>query len=413
MFRINSHLIMRRKKPNRRLIILAFASLFISTLCLPQSSNADDAHINALIEVLVERGIIPAGDVDAIKAAVDRKVARMPSSVMPSGEVSEGVVESNSGVKIKIGAGMRISTKILSDDTPDKQYSYDTDLDDARIYMTGQVNDKLGIEFNIVYDSSNSSSMRVMDAVAKYHINDSLNVWAGRHLPPSDRSNLDGPYYIVSYEYPGLVSRYPAIFAGRDDGVMINGEILEEAGRLKYAVGAYKGLTSAPNVDGNLLYAGRLTYNFWDPEPGYYTTSTYYGDKDVLALSVVSQYQTDGVANGANYKAANVDLLMEKNFDFGTITLEGAAYTYDLDGASGHGDAYMGLIAYLFPNKVGPGQFQPHVRYQDFQGSQKLDAGVNYVIKGHNMRFSLIYSSIETSGSDTTSQVLFGGQFQI
>jgi len=37
-------------------------------------------------------------------------------------------------------------------------------------------------------------------------------------LPPSDRSNLSGPFFINGWDYP-FVSNYPNVFEGRDDGV--------------------------------------------------------------------------------------------------------------------------------------------------------------------------------------------------
>jgi len=413
MFKNILHLKMSGKKLNHRLMVLAVASIFISAFSLPQISFADDAHVNALIEVLVERGIIPAGDVNSIKAAVDQKVGRMPSTSAPGSVVT---VESNTGVKIKIGAGIRSSLKIVEDDTADNEWSNDLDVDDARLYMTGQVSDKLSFELNTLYDAGNTSSISLLDAIAKYKINDALNIWAGRHIPPSDRSNISGAYFILPYDFPSVVSNYPNIIGGRDDGIMVNGNF--EEGKYTYALGAYKGSTAAPNIDGDLLYAGRLSYNFWDGEPGYYINGTYQGGKDILAVGLVGQYQRNGVAGtiSNDYAAYNVDVLMEKSFDFlgdGTLTLEGAAYRYDTGGTADQGDAYMSLIGYLFPDKVGPGQFQPHVRYQDFVGSQQLDVGVNYIIKGHNHRYSLLYSNIENTGSTAYSQVLLGAQFQI
>ena len=42
------------------------------------------------------------------------------------------------------------------------------------------------------------------------------------------------------------------------------------------------------------MYAGRLTYNFLNPEknPGYYTQGTYFGTAgDILALAVGGEYR--------------------------------------------------------------------------------------------------------------------------
>ncbi|MFP6582906.1 MAG: porin, partial [Candidatus Hydrogenedentota bacterium] len=100
----------------------------------------------------------------------------------------------------------------------------------------------------------------------------------------------------------------------------------------------------------------------------------------------------------------------------GVVTLEGAAYRYDLndepDPDLRDGDALIGLAGYLIPKEVGYGKFQPHVRYQEFEDDSQYDLGVNYVINGHNARVSLVYSLIKDDGTSDSSQIVLGTQFQ-
>ena len=54
-----------------------------------------------------------------------------------------------------------------------------------------------------------------------------FDLWVGRQLPPSDRSNLDGPYYLnAAWSFP-IVQSFGnlGISAGRDDGVAIHGDV--------------------------------------------------------------------------------------------------------------------------------------------------------------------------------------------
>ena len=60
------------------------------------------------------------------------------------------------------------------------------------------------------------------------------------------------------------------------------------------------------------------------------------------------------------------------------------------------GDAYTGTALYLVPGKIGIGQLQPYVRYtandaENTTGSDEIEAGLNYIIDGHNARVSLMY----------------------
>ena len=175
--------------------------------------------------------------------------------------------------------------------------------------------------------------------------------------------------------------------------------------------------STSSNQDDSLLYAGRLTFNFWDPEPGYYNSSTYYGAKDVLALGVVVMTQSNGagtVATPGDFTGWNVDALLEKKLGNGGVgTLEAAYYDYDLDnvddsvaaggGGLTQGDGFLISGAYLCPKKIGPGRFQPHIRFQSFDQdgvgeTDRTDIGFNYVIDGHNARISVIYADTDNPG---------------
>ena len=137
----------------------------------------------------------------------------------------------------------------------------------------------------------------------------------------------------------------------------------------KYQIGAFEGKES--NGD-HLLYAGRLTLNLLDPEPGYYNSSTYYGSRDVLAIGLVGMTQNNAAggplaASGAfgDFVGWNIDLLAEKNLgEMGVATVEGAYYDYDGDGVGAaavkgtEGSGYFILASYLCPTQVGTGSFQ-------------------------------------------------------
>jgi hypothetical protein len=165
-----------------------------------------------------------------------------------------------------------------------------------------------------------------------------------------------------------------------------------------------------------MLVAGRAVVNFLDPEPGYYNSSTYYGDKDVLAIGFAIQHQENVVNVGGTpgaFTGFNFDGLFEKKLPGdGVLTIEGAFYDYDLQGTAGDGEAYLAQAAFLSPAEVGIGKFQPLVRYQEFEGTSVWDAGVNYIIRGHSARLSFTYSRFGFPGSVNTNQFTAGTQFQ-
>ncbi|MQP66441.1 hypothetical protein GE253_13970 [Niveispirillum sp. SYP-B3756] len=105
-----------------------------------------------------------------------------------------------------------------------------------RVFVSGSLTDTIKATFNTERDSD--GNLKLLDGYARFEFSDEFNIWVGRMLPPSDRANLDGPYYINAWSYPGVVSQYPAKFAGRDDGATLWGKVADK--RLTYAFGAFK-----------------------------------------------------------------------------------------------------------------------------------------------------------------------------
>ena len=337
---------------------------------------------------------------------------------------------------ISIGAGLRTSFNAIENGSSNgDSYSKDFKLDSIRLYINGQVHKYFKVTFNT--ERQDDDSLRVLDAIARLEVNDQFNVWAGRMLSPSDRSNLDGPYYLATWNFP-FTSNYPAIFAGRDDGAAVWGETGLGSGHFKYQLGASQGCNdgagcdTGANGDDKLLYSGRLTYNFWDNEPGYYTSSDYYGSKDILAVGLVAQYQADAVGTASKARKFfgwNIDALMEKKLaGGGVVNLEGAFYQYNADvdpvnrGGLYDGNSWFALAGYLFPQKVWVGQFQPHARYQyldnkDVGKTKQWELGLNYVIEGHNARITLVGGSRnddpDSGKSEDKKFVQLGVQLQI
>ena len=80
------------------------------------------------------------------------------------------------------------------------------------------------------------------------------------------------------------------------------------------------------------------------------------------------------------------------------------------------GNAYDVSAMYLFPEKIGIGQFQPYLRYVNIlpdnsTNRNSYEGGINYVIDGHNARVSLswTYGDQLTKGLNYTSSAAGDG----
>ena len=209
----------------------------------------------------------------------------------PGASLAGAKIEITDDSYITLGMGLRTDFASTEDAAlSGSDYSNDFTLDSWRLYIGGQIMPHVMFEFNADY-GTDDNDLQVLDGVLKFEFDDVVNIWAGRFLPPSDRANLSGPYYLNAYQFP-FVSQYPSIFAGRDEGAAYWGQI--GGGRFKYAAGVFEGEEKATSPQLNV----RLTLNLLDPEPGYYNSSTYFGEKDILAIGGVLYYQTKGARDG-------------------------------------------------------------------------------------------------------------------
>ncbi|MYA28236.1 MAG: hypothetical protein F4Z24_02730 [Nitrospira sp. SB0666_bin_27] len=247
---------------------------------------------------------------------------------------------------LSIGAGARVHFFAQEDGTVDgENWSKHFGLENMRLYVNGQFHKYLKIEFNTdctnCLGDNSSGTMIVLDAIGKFEFNQYINIWGGRQLVPSDRAELDGPYFQNTFDfnrtpfYPQDFGNFVAGRFGRDDGINLWGAFFEDK-RLTYVVGVFDGVDQSsirgggPNTGDNLLWAGRFSYNFWNVEknPGYYTSSTYYGKGgDILTLAFAIQHHEDGAGTAedqSNFTGYSTDLLMEKVLpNKGVLTVEG------------------------------------------------------------------------------------------
>jgi hypothetical protein len=372
---------------------------------------------------------------------------------------------------LKVGGGLRASYNSLEGGNPANGGTrQDFNVNNARIYLNGQGHERIGFEFNTdinnaqgfdvngggfggnAFGSLDEGGMRILDAIVKFQLTDNIHLWFGRMLPPSDRSNLSGPFYLNAWNFPFVQFGYPNIFQGRDDGAALWGE--HGGGAFKWQIGAYEGESfGGPVVAGhpasdNLLMAGRVVLNLLDPEPGYYNSSTYYGEKDILAIGAAAMHRHDALANfgaagEADYTGWNLDFLFEKKLCNGaTATLEAAYYDFTDNNGVGpgggavtlpphgfarQGESYFILGSYLFASEQClfgyTGKYQLMARYQQYDHdavaaspsgtTDQVDIQINYIAFGHNARLSAVWTQLDPAGPATDVDIFtLGAQLQ-
>jgi hypothetical protein len=363
-------------------------------------------------------------------------VAGMASTV-PSAYAG-GTIKADDDHWISVGMGIRTSFNAQERGAPNGDaYSNTFNINNARIYINGQVHKYIKFTFNTeCFNCSvgggsgfaGNQNIGLIDAIGKVEYNQFVNFWVGRTLVPTERGELNGPFYHPTFDgfrtpfFPNDNNNgNNAGTFGRDNGVVFFGRVDPGFGHLQYVASVFSGLQSGgsgcnvspsdvaqdvlnpgpnrvvysgacgPNQGDSLMYAGRLTYNLLGDEfshenPGYYTAGTYYGGYgDLLAIAVGGAHQKDGVGTFArpeDYTGLVSDLLFEKllgnNGDAGVFTLNAEfkrMWAQNLANTLAGGACFCQFsgsseyvtLLYLMPNKIGWGQFQPYGRFTSIQ----------------------------------------------
>ncbi|NRA69422.1 MAG: hypothetical protein HRU24_00265 [Gammaproteobacteria bacterium] len=355
-------------------------------------------------------------------------------SLIAPDAISGARLKVNNDGYIDINLGLKASVLYAKNQAPnDIDDALDLDIESARLYLSGQIFSKLTFEFTGDYsnfsDADKNSDFQLIDASINYQFNPFINLKVGRFIRPGDRATQAGPYFSNTWDYPVVVAvnGVPPIIAGRDEGVALWGQT--GVGKFKYYAGLFEGIKGGSNRSDSPLFAGRIEYNFWDPEPGYYNANAHYGAKDILAIGLSVQTQKNAIGNKVisdRVSSYAVDLLIEKVLDnSAVVTFEAALYDYDYHNLSlQQGDGYLVSSSYLLPAFQGSdNRFQLVARYQDFtqdpdifganplHDNQRVEAGVHYIIKGHSAKLSVIFANQKMHGNDY-DQVRLGVQFQ-
>jgi hypothetical protein len=313
---------------------------------------------------------------------------------------------------VTLGAGMRSSFVTTTPETGDSSQGFA--LDSLRLYVSGTAAPKVKFMVNTEYDGGNH--VDVMDAAAQFEFSGKFNIWAGRFLPPSDRANLYGPYYAHHWAVftDGVQDGYPGVFQGRDNGVVYWGQF----DKMKLSGGVFDGRSATGSTQ--MISAGRVQFDFWDPEPGYYLNGTYYGAKNLLAVGLAGQIQAGDphAANDDTKTAANIDFLLEqkvKGDGAYSIEAEWANYSrlggYNANYGSDRGGYVLG--SFLFPGHAGPGQFEVLGKFAQANFSNGLNAvdrdynqktselNFNYLVRQFNARVMMFYKDTRFNAVQT------------
>ncbi|MBI5141140.1 MAG: porin [Nitrospirae bacterium] len=294
-----------------------------------------------------------------------------------------------------------------------------------RLSFLGKMNDDIGyaVQFEsaggnrtyptTVNATATSESVSIIDAYITYKAADALQFRVGQIKHNLSREILEHCFIPLSADRSLFGNGSFSGKATRDYGVVMWGNIAD--GMLQYRLGAMDGneKDAAKREDG-LRYSGRVHLSLLDPENGYGYQGTYMGEQKVLTVGASYEQEKNAIYNSTSgavdYKAYSYDVFFEYPSAAGTVTLAGSYLKSDMKGAglngfadaegiNGEKNGTFWKAGYM----VGKVQFFGRAEEWTFA---KLDevknqqvrwtaGGLNYYIKGQDLKLTLEYSKTD------------------
>jgi hypothetical protein len=271
----------------------------------------------------------------------------------------------------------------------------------------------------------------IIDTFFTADYTDSFRLRAGLTKDPMIREENESCFEPLSLDRSYFVyTNLPRL--NRDFGILLWGNVADAM--FQYRLAAMKGNDDINDPKSSLRYTARVHVSLLDPEFSLTYKGSYLGQKKVLTFGAGYQTESEavygnvaGLSMAKDYKAYTYDVFFEYPTEAGTFTASGAYLKADFQGAyeeadpdprstglTGEKNGWYAKAGYLLPQKIGSGKIQVYGRYEKWQIAElygiydqqiKWSAfGINYYIKGQNLRLTLEYSMNDYVKEDTVNK---------
>jgi len=241
----------------------------------------------------------------------------------------------------------------------------------------------------------------IQDAYFSYEHSDTFKVDLGLILVPFARNHSQSAATLLPQDYGPysfLNSAPTRSRVGRDYGIQLRG--YAAAKKLEYRFGVFDGARGA-NASEEFRFAGRVAYNFFEAETGFFYTGNNLGAKRQLAIGAAVDQQDD-------YTGLAFDLFWDQPItkDGNAFTLQVAAINYD-GGTTFTALPDQDTLLLEAGFWIASHKLQPFVQLaeRDFAASATPDedqlwVGLNYRPAKHNTTFRAAVGRLGRDGAD-------------
>lgn len=327
-------------------------------------------------------------------------------------------IKVNDDTFFKLGLLLQTQADALEDPATDT-YAQNVFVRRVRLLLGGQISKNLtffletdspNLGKSITTGTKNSQpSLYLQDAYVEWKVSDRFLLDAGLMLPSPSRNGVQSAASLMPIDYGPYTFANSAptqSSVGRDTGIQARGYLANK--RLEYRAGLYQGMRDTQNRE--LRFTGRVQYNFWDTESGFFYTGTNLGKKKILAIGA-------GIDRQHEYEGYAFDVFFDRPIGNGALTMQLDHFRYD-------GGAFLKSLPEqsdtLFESGylIGKTKFMPVVQVSRrafaspaAHDETRYGAGVNYFISGHNANIKTLYTRIDNHAFDGANQLTVQIQF--
>ena len=311
-----------------------------------------------------------------------------------------------------------------------------------RLMMSGQLDDVYGFYSAVQFQGDEriyptqvadtpQKSFDIIDTFFTADYTDTFRLRAGLTKDPMIREQNESCFDPLSVDRSYFAyTNLPRL--NRDFGVLLWGNVADAM--FQYRLAAMKGNDDINDPKNSLRYTARVHVSLLDPESSLTYRGSYLGKKKVLTFGAGYQTESEAVYGNVaalslskDYKAYTYDVFFEYPTVSGTFTVSGAYLKADFDGAyegadpdprstgvNGEKNGWYAKAGYLLPQSIASGKLQVFGRVEKWQIAQlsgiydqqiKWSAfGINYYVKGQNLRLTLEYSMNDYVKEDSVNK---------
>lgn len=333
-------------------------------------------------------------------------------ALTPPGSMRGAEIKISDGAVVNIG--LRVQTWAQWTEHGATDGSDKTDFSTRRVYFyaAGKVTpafsyfahlagDRLGQDGIDTPSLGLGSGLALRDGWVTWTITDGLKAQLGRMYVPFLRAyGTESTFMLLTmdvaqFQQGGMV---PGRRVGRDDGITLWGNLF--GGKAQYRAAVMDGADTSAR-SGDVRFAGRFAWNFFDPESDWFNAGTYLAKKRILSIGAGLD-RLNNFIGGIDHRGWTLDGFLNLPMTNGSaLTAECAVARITQDDTRYTGNYYFATAGVLLPWAWKSHRFQPFTRYEKFDLDRNVVSGTN---DDHEVSVGLNWFPL---GADQKAKVTF------